>query len=428
MEFTNLDTLFGAALKTGEPVIANDPANDSRSGGIPPGHPPLNAFLGIPLYAGRQMVGMAGIANRAGGYDARLVESLSAFSTTCAHLIVEYRIEQQRIAAEERVKHNEQRLRAVLDNVLESIISIDRRGIVQSVNSSSEQIFGYSAEEMIGQNVKMLMPEPHRSAHDQYLQNYHNTRDAKIIGAGREVEGRHKDGTIFPLELSVTEVATGGQTLYVGVLRDITERKQTEVALHRARTELQQANEKLLEQARTDALTGISNRRHFDEALDLEIRRAGRAVDAPLSLILCDIDHFKLYNDVYGHVAGDECLQKVAAVIRSVFKRGGDLVARYGGEEFAVIMPAANAENAGIVAERMRLAIWERSIPHTGSRVADRVTLSIGVATLRSGEVMEAKQFAMRADEALYMAKANGRNRVEQHFDDAALATNVNAN
>jgi diguanylate cyclase (GGDEF)-like protein/PAS domain S-box-containing protein len=428
MEFTNLESLFGAALKTGEPVIANDPANDSRSGGTPPGHPPLNAFLGIPLYAGKEMVGMAGIANRTGGYDARLVESLSAFSSTCAHLIVEYRIEQQRIAAEERVKHNEQRLRAVLDNVLESIISIDRRGIVQSVNTSSEQIFGYGADEMIGQNVKMLMPEPHRSAHDQYLQNYHNTRDAKIIGTGREVEGRHKDGTIFPLELSVTEVAAGGQTLYVGVLRDITERKQTEVELHRARIELQQANEKLLEQARTDALTGISNRRHFDEALDLEIRRAGRAVDAPLSLILCDIDHFKLYNDVYGHVAGDECLHKVAAVIRSVFKRVGDLVARYGGEEFAVIMPATNAENAAVVAERMRLAIWERSMPHTGSRVADRVTLSIGVATLRSGEVMEAKQFAMRADEALYMAKANGRNRVEQHFEDTALATNLNAN
>jgi diguanylate cyclase (GGDEF)-like protein/PAS domain S-box-containing protein len=421
MEFYNLDTLFGAALKTGETVIANDPESDSRSGGIPEGHPPLDAFLGIPLYAGRRMVGLAGIANRASGYDTELVESLKPFTSTCANLIAEYHNKQHRIAAEEQVKHNAERLRAVLDNVLESIITIDQRGIVQSVNPSTEQIFGYSPDEIIGQNVKMLMPEPHRSAHDQYLQNYHNTRQARIIGIGREVEGRHKDGTIFPLELSVTEISTAGQTLYVGVLRDITERKQQEVALLRTRAELQRANEKLHEQARTDALTCIANRRHFDETLDLEIRRAGRAADAPLSLILCDIDHFKLYNDTYGHIAGDKCLQQVAAVITTIFKRAGDVVARYGGEEFAVIMPATNAENAGIVAERLRQAVWDRAISHTGSRTVDRLTLSIGVATLSSGEAITAHKFTTMADEVLYMAKANGRNRVEHYVADTAL-------
>lgn len=420
MDFSNLDTLFGAALRTGEPVIANDPASVARSGGLPPGHPPLNAFLGIPLYAGRQLVGMAGIANRDGGYDARLIESFAPFITTCANLVAEYRNDQQRIAAEELVRHSEQRLRAVLDNVLESIVTIDRQGVVQSVNPSTRQIFGYAPEEMIGRNVKMLMPEPHRGAHDGYLQNYHDTRNAKIIGMGREVEGRRKDGSIFPLELAVTEVTTGGQTLYVGVLRDITERKQHEAALHSAREELQRANEKLLRQARTDALTGMANRRYFDEILDQEIRRAGRAVNAPLSLLLCDIDHFKPYNDHYGHVAGDECLQAVAKVMESLFKRAGDLVARYGGEEFAVIMSTTTGEEALDAAERLRQAVWDRALPHAYSLVADRVTLSIGVATLESGEVIEAQQFTALADGALYLAKENGRNRAARSVGGAA--------
>ena len=337
-------------------------------------------------------------------------------------------LEQRVMDRTARLEQSNQRLRAVLNNVLESIITIDPQGMVQSINPPTEDIFGYGPDEIVGQNVRMLMPEPHRSAHDQYLRNYQSTRTAKIIGTGREVEGRHKDGTVFPLELSVTEISTGGQTLYVGVLRDITERKQNEAALQRAQSDLQRANEKLLQQARTDALTGIANRRQFDETLDLEIRRAVRAEDAPLSLIFCDIDHFKLYNDSYGHIAGDKCLQQVATVITSIFKRAGDLVARYGGEEFAVIMPATNAEDAGMFAERLRQAVWERAIPHTASHTVDRLTLSIGVATLAPREIMTAHKFTTLADAALYAAKANGRNRVEEYIADTASSSSTRVN
>jgi diguanylate cyclase (GGDEF)-like protein/PAS domain S-box-containing protein len=368
------------------------------------------------------MVGLAGIANRAEGYDAALVDSLKPFIGTCANLIAEYHSEQQRMAAEQQVKHNADRLRAVLDNVLESIVTIDRHGIVQSVNPATEQIFGYPPDEVIGQNVRMLMPEPHRSAHDQYLANHQMTGRGKVIGAGRETEGRKKDGTVFPVELSVTEIAAVDQTLYVGVLRDITERKEQESALLKARAELQRANEQLLAQSRTDALTGIANRRHLDESLEREIRRAVRLEDAPLSLILCDIDHFKLYNDSYGHIAGDECLQEVARTITSVFKRTGDLVARYGGEEFAVIMPATSQRNAESIAERLRQAVWDRAMPHEASPIDARITLSIGVATLPPGEMLSPRRFAALADEALYTAKANGRNRVESgHPGEPAL-------
>lgn len=174
-----------AALKTRAPVIANDPENDSRSGGTPPGHPPLKSFMAVPLYAGKNIVGLAGVANRKSGYDTELLESLEPFIATCSNLIVEYRNERQRVETENLVKQNQIRLQVVLDNVLESIITINQRGVVQSVNPPTSDIFGYEPEEIVGQNVKMLIPEPHRSAHDQYLENYHNTRVAKIMYSQR---------------------------------------------------------------------------------------------------------------------------------------------------------------------------------------------------------------------------------------------------
>jgi diguanylate cyclase (GGDEF)-like protein/PAS domain S-box-containing protein len=419
MKFYNLDTLFGAALKSGEIVIANDPKNDSRSGGLPPGHPPLDTFLGIPLYASERMVGLVGVANRADGYNDRLVTSLTPFTNTCASLIGEHQFEQLRIAAEERIKQNEERMRAVLGNVLESIITTDPSGIIESVNHSTEVIFGYTEEEMVGKNVKMLMPEPDRSAHDQYLKTYHTTRKARILSKERELEGRRKDGTHFPLELSVMEISVGGRSSYVGVARDITERRQSNAALEHARSELQRANEKLRQQAQTDGLTGIANRRHFDAILDQELRRAKRAGDTHLSLMLCDIDSFKLYNDGYGHLAGDTCLQEISAVLSSTLNRADDLVARYGGEEFAIILPVTDAAGARSIAARLQQAVCDRNLPHKGSLIADRITLSIGVATLNPGEHVAAQKFIAMADSALYLAKKNGRNRVEQYSESA---------
>jgi diguanylate cyclase (GGDEF)-like protein len=135
--------------------------------------------------------------------------------------------------------------------------------------------------------------------------------------------------------------------------------------------------------------------------------------------MLCDIDYFKLYNDTYGHVTGDRCLEQVATLLNTLFKRAGDTVARYGGEEFAVVLPATNASDAGMVAEQLRRAIWERAIPHAASRTGGRLTISIGIATLASGEVITAQRLTIRADEALYAAKANGRNRVEHFVADS---------
>ena len=168
----------------------------------------------------------------------------------------------------------------------------------------------------------------------------------------------------------------------------------------------------LLEQlANLDGLTGIANRRRFDEVLDLEWRRATRT-ESPLSVVLLDVDHFKLYNDHYGHGLGDDCLRQVAAALAEALPRGGDLAARYGGEEFAAILPACDVDGAVAVAERIRAAIEQRRIPHATSKTAAFVTISAGCAGLqplfenRHIELLEA------ADRALYEAKRAGRNQV----------------
>jgi PAS domain S-box-containing protein len=130
--------------------------------------------------------------------------------------------------AEQALRDSEARLKAIVDSAVDGIVTINERGIIESVNPAGQGIFGYGAEELVGQNVKMLMPDPYRSEHDQYLRNYRHTGQRKIIGIGREVVGRRKDGSEFPLDLSVSEVPVGEGRLFTGLIRDITERKQAE--------------------------------------------------------------------------------------------------------------------------------------------------------------------------------------------------------
>jgi len=164
--------------------------------------------------------------------------------------------------------------------------------------------------------------------------------------------------------------------------------------------------------AMTDGLTKIFNRRHFDEALNTEFYRLKRS-GAPLSLIMLDVDHFKNFNDRYGHPAGDDCLVHVASAVRSVAGRAHDIVARYGGEEFAVILPDTGRLNAEALAERIRKAVEDLAIPHLASDTAEFVTASLGVVTVLPAEIAAPEKIILLADEALYRAKQRGRNRVE---------------
>jgi diguanylate cyclase (GGDEF)-like protein len=160
-----------------------------------------------------------------------------------------------------------------------------------------------------------------------------------------------------------------------------------------------------------DGLTGIANRRRFDETLGREWRRAQRMC-ASISLVMADIDHFKEYNDNYGHVAGDECLRRIAVCFAQAMKRPADLVARYGGEEFACILPDTGTEGATWLASSLREKVAEMAIPHAFSPAAECVTVSVGAATMYPAPDQEAQELVVYADQALYAAKADGRNRI----------------
>lgn len=179
-----------------------------------------------------------------------------------------------------------------------------------------------------------------------------------------------------------------------------------------ARTaELKAANQSLEALSRHDALTGLPNRRYFDELKEIEFRRALRH-GTPLAVLMCDVDFFKVYNDTYGHIKGDECLQQIAETLRGVFGRSGELTARVGGEEFVVVLPNLDARQAYDAAQRVRAHLAERGLPHNGSTVSPFVTLSIGVAELDPSTMDHFDLLLQRADQALYRAKHQGRNRV----------------
>lgn len=175
--------------------------------------------------------------------------------------------------------------------------------------------------------------------------------------------------------------------------------------------DLEQSNSHLEQLLRSDALTGIANRRCFDQSITDEFRRAERG-SYPLALLMLDVDCFKQYNDTYGHQAGDDALTRVAQSLAHFARRPGDLAARYGGEEFALILPGSDEENARMIAQEVIEHVFARNVPHATSRVCDRVTVSIGVASIQpaAGQAGVPELMA-NADQALYLAKARGRNQ-----------------
>jgi len=173
--------------------------------------------------------------------------------------------------------------------------------------------------------------------------------------------------------------------------------------------ELARKNRQLQLLARMDGLTGLANRRFLDETLDAEVRRAQRC-GTPLSLIMCDIDFFKRYNDRYGHQAGDDALRRIGGLLQRLFQRGSDFPCRYGGEEFAIILPETDAEQASHLAEHLRRSMCEEALPHAFSDVAGCVTLSVGVVSAPASEGRTAQWFIGQADAALYRSKDAGRN------------------
>ncbi len=195
---------------------------------------------------------------------------------------------------------------------------------------------------------------------------------------------------------------TGAATCLIQV-NDMTNGMTREMVLRHQAEELRRANF-------IDALTGIANRRKFDETLAKEFHRAQRT-QTPIALIIADIDHFKDYNDFYGHPQGDQCLTRVAQALQDTLRRAGDLVTRYGGEEFGIILPNTSQSTAAAIAENLRIRVSTLTIPHENSPVAPIVSVSLGVAAIVPEIGADFHALVSAADVALYEAKHNGRNQ-----------------
>jgi diguanylate cyclase (GGDEF)-like protein len=212
--------------------------------------------------------------------------------------------------------------------------------------------------------------------------------------------------------------------LYLNLLRRQAEVVQKQVGeqtsqLREVNESLNYANARLEELSRIDPLTEVANRRFFNESIAKEWNRAQREA-IPMALLLIDVDHFKNYNDCYGHLQGDECLQAVATELKKVFSRSGDLVARYGGEEFAIILPNAGGE-AMRMAEKCRAAIEKLQIRHAETTTGDFVTISVGLSSVIPTADLKSEDLIDCADKGLYIAKEHGRNRVIYHTCHARL-------
>jgi diguanylate cyclase (GGDEF)-like protein/PAS domain S-box-containing protein len=301
---------------------------------------------------------------------------------------------------------------------------MDMDGRIIDANRVALESLGYRHEELVGMYPAKYVrwatiPPPGKTF---------ATFFATLVPAQRvrgEAEHVRKDGTSFIAESAFSLVTIEDRRLILVSARDITERKEAERRiqqaldeLERSRREVEEANrrlalsnEELQGLSRRDGLTAIANRRSFDEYIDLEWNRASRD-HRPLSLLISDVDHFKKFNDRYGHQAGDECLRRVAATLDRQLSRSIDMVARYGGEEFVVVLPETPLAGAINIADRLRRAVEELNIPHEASAVADHVTISVGVAAVvpTPGDSRDALLSA--ADAALYQAKQTGRNRV----------------
>jgi len=295
--------------------------------------------------------------------------------------------------ARQILKEKDQRIREIIDSAFDGIITINENGIISSFNPAASTIFGYAADEVIGKNINLLVPSPHREMHNDYLRRYIETREAHVIDKPREVEAVRKDGTAFPLSLCIGAKQYSDHWMFTGIVRDITERKKMEGELEKM--------------AVTDALTGIYNRGYFNRHLVTEFNRSKR-YDVPLSLIILDIDHFKAVNDTYGHPAGDALLIAVATELHKL-ARDTDIVARYGGEEFVLILPQTDGQSALILAERLRKAVAEIAVSADKEMIS--VTISLGLACIPGSEADSPDHYLRIADRALYQAKETGRNK-----------------
>jgi len=394
--------VWADCVSTRAPLIHNDYASLAHRKGLPQGHAPILRELVVPVLRNDLIVMIMGVGNKSTDYDDNDVETLSQLANLAWDNV-------QRKQTEEALKISEKKYRLLHESMIDGFVSVDMDGKFLNCNEIYRNLLGYSEAELAQLTYVDITPENWHAFEADLVENQILKRGYSDI---YEKEYRRKDGTIFPVELH-TVLLRDEQGKPVGmwaIVRDITERKRAKQALEAANTELQTTLAREQQLARTDSLTGVSNRRYLYELAEHEFEVATR-YRQPLSAIMFDIDRFKKVNDLFGHMVGDQMLERVAQAACAEL-RSADVIGRYGGEEFIILLPMTNAQQAYSLAERIRVAVAALRVPTPKGDAS--VTLSIGIVEIIYVSPAESVEDVFRrADVAMYTAKQAGRNRTE---------------
>jgi diguanylate cyclase (GGDEF)-like protein/PAS domain S-box-containing protein len=335
---------------------------------------------------------------------------ISLIAIIGAYLVRQLRRGQQMAAA---LATKEASFRMLAENSSDMVTRIGPDDRIQYISPSSLSVLGWPAEKLLGMPALSGVDPVDLARINETLAGL---RSGKIEEARMTYRTRHREKSQVWVESTVraTRDVNGVVDGVVAVTRDVTEQKDLQ--------------DKLAALAIEDGLTGLANRRRFDERLSEEWNRAQRE-GTSLALLMIDLDHFKIYNDKYGHLAGDECLRRVARVLMDEARRPADLAARFGGEEFAVLLPNTDAAGCALIGERVRHACRELGIPHALNLPSGVATTSIGGAvswpgTERSGGPLSLIE---AADRALYAAKSSGRDRLMMSGEVVTFSTAASA-
>ena len=288
----------------------------------------------------------------------------------------------------------------------------DEKGVLVWTNDLVEEITGFTLEESFEKDDlirNLLISDDSQETLDE---KFKTTLELQR-GGSSEARIKSKDGSCKWILINWRPVISDNKDFkgFRTSIVDITEKKKAEFAATELAQQLKKEKEVAERNSLTDGMTGLANRRYLDEQIMLEYFRMKRTGEK-LSIIMLDVDFFKLYNDAYGHLQGDECLKMVAKVLKTTIKRATDIAARYGGEEFVVLLPDTDEIGAIKVAETLRANVEAMKMEHKDSRISDVVTVSIGVATFDKHSLVAPENLVQKADEALYEAKNSGRNKV----------------
>ncbi len=373
--------LAGRVWEMAAPVAMPDLAGDSSPRAAAALAVGLHGIVGFPVRSGRPVVGMISLhAWAARDLDDGLIAVMSDVGSQIGEFV-------ERKRAEIALQESEKRIRSVLDNVSDGLATIDLTGVIESANPAVNKLFGYSEQELIGQQADILIATTHRSAFDNYLQRRLKL-DIPVSGA-HETMGKRKNGSLFPLEFVVSSMQVGTRHLFIATLRDISERKAHTDALEY--------------QALHDALTGLPNRSLFGDRLRQALLGARRN-QKMFGVLLLDLDRFKDINDALGHDRGDSLLQEVTSRLRGVL-RATDTVARLGGDEFAVLTNDAKHPEDVVATARKILASLEGPFAIGDQMVETGASIGIAMYPIHGDDP---STLLRRADVAMYVAKRSG--------------------